>query len=186
MVPLSSLWLPILLSAVFVFIASSIIHMVIGYHRADFKRLPDEDGVMSALRPFALAPGDYMLPAPPGPSGMRDPAFLEKFKKGPVGTFTITKGGVIKMGPQLAQWFVYCLFVSVFAGYIASRGIGPGADYLRVSQLASATAFAAYALGHWQGAIWYKRSVGMTVRNTIDGLIYGFITGGTLGWLWPR
>ena len=186
MVALSSLWLPIVLSAVFVFIASSILHMVLGYHRADFKRFPDEEGVMAALRPFALPPGDYMMPSPAGPNALKDPAFLEKFKKGPVGTFTINKGGSMNMAPQLVQWFLYCLVVSLFAGYLASRAVGPGAEYLRVSQIASSSAFAAYALGHWQGAIWYKRSLGMTIRNTIDGLIYGFITGGTLGWLWPR
>jgi len=33
MVSLAALWLPILLAAVFVFIASSIIHMVLPYHK---------------------------------------------------------------------------------------------------------------------------------------------------------
>ena len=50
MVPLTSLWLPILLSAVVVFAASSIIHMVLPYHRNDFKKLPDEEGFLAALR----------------------------------------------------------------------------------------------------------------------------------------
>jgi len=33
MVPLTSLWAPILLSAVIVFVASSIMHMVLPFHR---------------------------------------------------------------------------------------------------------------------------------------------------------
>ena len=37
MVSLADLWLPILLSAVLVFVASSLIHMVLGWHRHDFK-----------------------------------------------------------------------------------------------------------------------------------------------------
>jgi hypothetical protein len=116
---------------------------------------------------------------------MKNPAFLEKRKKGPVAIFTIMPGGDFGMGPQLAQWFVYCVVVSLFAAYIASRALQPGAEYLRVSQLASCTAFAAYALGQWPQTIWYKKSAAATIRNTIDSLLYAFLTGGTLGWLWP-
>lgn len=185
MVPLSSLWLPILLSAVFVFVASAVIHMVLAYHRHDFKKLSNEDAVMAALRPLAIPPGDYMMPSAGSPKAMKDPAFLEKFSKGPVAVFTILPGGRPTMGPQLIQWFIYCLVVSLFAAYIAGRGVPAGAAYLRVSQLASCTAFVAYGLGQWPQTIWYKKSLAATIRATIDGVIYGFITGGTLGWLWP-
>ncbi len=58
MVPLLSLWLPILIGAAIVFVVSSIIHMVLGYHRNDFTKVADEDKVMDALRPFKIAPGD--------------------------------------------------------------------------------------------------------------------------------
>jgi hypothetical protein len=60
MIPLASLWLPILLSAVFVFVASSIIHMVLGYHASDFVATPDEEGIRVALRD--MPPGDYVVP----------------------------------------------------------------------------------------------------------------------------
>ena len=50
MVSLADLWLPILLSAVLVFVASSLIHMVLGWHRHDFKKFGAEDAVMDALR----------------------------------------------------------------------------------------------------------------------------------------
>ena len=60
--PISSLLLPILLSAAFVFVVSSIIHMLLPYHKGDYKKVPDEAGVMDALRPFNLAPGDYSVP----------------------------------------------------------------------------------------------------------------------------
>ena len=45
MVSISALWLPILLSAVIVFVASSIIHMVLPVHRGDYRKLPEEDRV---------------------------------------------------------------------------------------------------------------------------------------------
>ena len=42
MVGLTSLWLPILLSAIVVFILSSVIHMFLGYHNSDYARLPGD------------------------------------------------------------------------------------------------------------------------------------------------
>src|SRR5262250_3198234 len=91
MVPIMSLWLPIVLSAVVVFIASSIIHMVLPYHRSDYTRLPDEAGVLAALRNLGVGPGDYVFPKPESPKAMKDAAFLEKWKAGPIGMMTIMK-----------------------------------------------------------------------------------------------
>ncbi len=62
MVPLAALWLPIVVSAVIVFVASSIMHMVLPYHKSDYKQLPDEDKVLSALRPLNLQRGLYVFP----------------------------------------------------------------------------------------------------------------------------
>ena len=45
MVSLTALWLPILLSAALVFLASFLIHMVIGYHAADYGRAGPSLGV---------------------------------------------------------------------------------------------------------------------------------------------
>ena len=73
MVPLTDLWLPILLSAVFVFIVSSIVHMVLPHHRTDYAKVPREDDVMAALRPFNIAAGDYLMPRPDSPSAMSSP-----------------------------------------------------------------------------------------------------------------
>jgi hypothetical protein len=186
MVSLTSLWIPILVSAVVVFFASFIVHMVLPFHRADFRKLPAEDEVMDALRRFNLPPGDYMVPKPGSPADMRSKAFLEKLTRGPVFVATIFKSGPLTMGPQLVQWFVFCLVVSLFAGYIASRALAPGAEYLKVSQIASTTAFLGYVMARWADAIWYKRSMGTMIRSTIDGILYGLLTGGVFGWLWPH
>ena len=186
MVPVLSLWLPILLSAVLVFIASSIIHMVLPFHRNDYKSLPDEDGVMDALRKFGISPGDYLFPCVKSPKEMKYPAFIEKRKKGPVGMMTVMEGGEVTMGPQLAQWFVYCVVVGIFAAYVAGRALPVGAHYLAVFRFAGVTAFVGYALALWQNTIWYKRAWATTLRSTIDGLVYGLLTAGVFGWLWPR
>ena len=186
MVPIPSLWLPILLSAVLVFIASSLIHMVLGYHKADYRKLPDEDRVMDALRPFNIPPGDYLMPCPTGAADMKNPAFVEKRTRGPVALMTFMKPGPPKMGSELGLWFVYSLVIAVFAAYVTGRALGPGRPYLEVFRFAGTTTFIAYAAALWQNTIWYKKSVGITLRSNIDGLIYALLTAGTFGWLWPR
>jgi len=186
MVSLPSLWLPIVLSAVLVFIASFILHMVLTYHVADYRKLPAEDDTMEALRKFSLPPGDYMVPNGGGTAAMKDPAFIAKMNKGPVVLMTVMPNGMPAMGGLLAQWFVYCLVVSVIAAYVASRAVGPGADYLQVFRFAGTTAFVAYSLALWQDSIWYRKSWATTARNNFDGLVYGLLTGGAFGWLWPN
>ena len=186
MVPLSDLWLPILLSAVLVFAASNVLHMVLTYHKSDYGAVPKEDEVMAALRAFSIPPGDYMIPKPGSMQEMKSPAFQEKWKRGPVATLTVMRSDHNFMGVTLVQWFVYCLVVSLFAAYITSRAVPSGAPYLEVSRFASTTAFAAYGLALWQHSIWYRRSWSTTLKANVDALIYGFVTGGALGWLWPR
>jgi len=186
MVPLVSLWLPILVSAVIVFIASSIVHMVLGYHASDYKKLPSEDDVMEALRKFDIPPGDYFVPRAGSTKEMKTPAFVEKMRKGPVALMTFMKIGRPGMGAQFVQWFLYCVVVGIFAAYIAGRALPSDAPYRAVFRFAGCTAFVGYALALWQNTIWYKRSWMVTLKSTIDGLVYGLLTGGTFGWLWPR
>ncbi len=186
MVSVTSLWAPVLLSAVIVFVASSLIHMVLRYHRADYRGVPAETEVMEALRRFNIPVGDYMVPHGGGPEAMKDPAFLEKMNKGPVLTMTVMKGGHFTMGPTLAQWFAYCVVVGIFAGYVAGAALPPGARYPEVFRFVGTVAFVGYSLALWQHSIWYKRSWGTTIRSTIDGLLYGMLTAGTFGWLWPK
>jgi hypothetical protein len=186
MVSIASLWLPILLSAVAVFIVSSVIHMFLGYHAADFKRLAAEDEFMAAVQKLDIPAGDYMVPCPTSRGAFKDPAFLEKFKAGPRAMMTVLPGGPITMAPQLVQWFVYCIVIAITAAYITGRALGPGANYLHVFRFAGATAFYGYALAHLQASIWYKKSWGTTLRNIFDGLVYGLVTAGFFGWLWPR
>ncbi len=186
MVSVTSLWLPIILSAVIVFIASSIIHMLLPIHRNDYRKLPDEDGVMDAFRKFSVPPGDYLFPCAGSPKEMTDLSFREKWNRGPVGMMTVMESGPPRMGKSLAIWFLYCLVVGVFAAYVAGRALGPGAHYLKVFRFAGVTAFVGYSLALWQNTIWYKRAWMTTLKANVDGLVYGLLTAGTFGWLWPR
>ena len=185
MVPVLSLWLPIVLSAVAVFLTSFILHMLLRYHNTDWSRLPAEDEVRDALHRHNIPPGNYMTPWGGGPEAMKDPAWLAKYERGPVATLTFMPAGKPSMTRELIQWFIYSLVVSIFAAYIAGRALSPGDDYLDVFRFAGATAFAGYALAGWQETIWYKRKVSTSLKNTFDGLVYALVTAGVFGWLWP-
>jgi len=185
MVPIMSLWLPIFLAAVFVFVLSSIIHMVFTYHQSDFAKLPEEDKVMDDLRKHNIPPGEYAMPRAATTKEMSETAYVEKTKKGPVAMLTVIESGPPKLGMSLVLWFVFSLVVGVFAAYVAGRALGPDAHYLAVFRFAGVTAFIAYTLAGWQNSIWYKRKWSTTIKNTIDGLVYALVTAGTFGWLWP-
>jgi hypothetical protein len=181
MTELNALWLPILLSAVIVFVVSSIIHTVLPWHKSDYARVPNEDKVMDALRPLAIPPGDYMLPRPSSSQEMRSPDFAEKVKKGPVMVLTVMPNRMMPMGKNLALWFLYSAIISLFAAYIAGRALPVGAPYLRVFRFAGTTAFLGYSGALWQMSIWYRRAWSTTIKSTIDGLIYGLLTAGSAG-----
>jgi hypothetical protein len=186
MISLLSLWLPILLSAVIVFVISSIIHMLLPYHRSDWKGMEKQDEVQDALRPFKVPPGDYFLPHCASAKDRESPESKEKFEKGPVMLITVLKNGMPGMASSLVLWFLYSIVVSFFAAYIASRALGAGAhQYLSVFRFVGAAAFGGYSLALLQGSIWYKRSWSATLKSMFDGLIYAAFTAGTFGWLWP-
>jgi len=186
MTELQALWLPILLSSVIVFMVSSVIHMAPLWHKNDYPKLPNEDRITDALRPLAIPPGDYLIPRPSSREDMRSPEFAAKMKQGPVMVFTVIPSGPMSMGKNLVLWFLYSAVVGLFAAYVAGRALPVGAAYLHVFRFAGTTAFVGYAVALWQMSIWYHRAWRLTIKATVDGLIYALLTAGTFGWLWPR
>ncbi len=182
---LAALWLPILLSAVIVFVASSIMHMLLPYHRNDYSQLPAEDKILAVLRAAALKRGLYVFPYCTH-KDMKSPALIEKQKQGPVGLLTIVPSGPPAMPKFLIQWFVYCLLIGFFVAYLTAHTVAPGAHYLAVFRVVGTAAFLAYGLGNLSNGIWKGQKWSVTIKEVIDGLIYGLLTAGTFGWLWPR
>ena len=185
MVSIISLWLSILVSAVFVFIASSIIHMFLPYHRKDFIAVPDEDKVRDALQGFKIPPGNYVMPHAKDNKEMSSPEYIEKVKKGPALFMTVMENKIPNMGISLLLWFIYLIVVGILAAYITGHAVNAGDPYLKVFRFAGATSFIAYTMALWQNSIWYKRSLRNTLLSSLDGLIYSFLTAGVFGWLWP-
>ena len=186
MTGLEALWLPIVLSAVLVFIVSSIIHMAPLWHRNDYPAVPNQEAARSSLRALGLAPGDYMVPRTTDMREMKTPEYQAKLIEGPQVILTVLPNVPWQMGRTLSLWFVYCLVVSLFAAYVAGRALPPGAMYLDAFRFAGTTAFLAYTVGLWQMWIWYGRSMSLTAKATLDGLLYALVTAGVFGWLWPQ
>ena len=186
MVPLTGLWLPILLAAVIVFVGSSILHMVLRYHRGDYRQLPQEETVLTSMRTAGVTRGVYMFPYVPDPKDHKKPEVQEKFRRGPVGILTVIPSGPMNMGKYLGSWFIYCLVVSFFVAYVAGRTLAPGTHYLQVFRVAGTVGFMTYGLSHISNWIWGGQPGSTTAKHVFDGLIYGLLTGGTFGWLWPR
>jgi hypothetical protein len=185
MTDLGSLLLPIIVSAVAVFIASSIIHMGPFWHKRDYPRLPDEDRFRAVVGPLGIPQGEYMVPRCYSNSEMKSAEFQAKVTEGPNMIVTVLPKGPFRMGGTLARWFVYTLLVSLLAGYIAGAALPPGSGYIPVFRFAGATAFIGYAVALWQMSIWWGRSWGMTAKTTLDGLIYALVTAGIFGAMWP-
>lgn len=186
MVPIMSLWIPILLSAVVVFLVSWILHTMLPIHKGDMRSLPSEAEIMAALRKFAIPPGDYMMPHCDSMAAMKSPEHVAKLNQGPVAILTVMKNGPGNMGKSLLQWFLFCVLVSIFAAYVTGRALGPGASYLQVFRFAGAVTFIGHSVAQIPQSIWYQRKWGTTVKHVVDGFVYGLFAAGVFGWLWPK
>jgi hypothetical protein len=172
-------------AAVLVFLASFILHMVIPFHRNDIKKVPQEDEFLAAIRGLNLPAGDYAAPHADSSAAMKDPVFIEKREKGPTVIMTTAPGAPPPMSATLTKWFIYCVVVSLFCAYVASRTLPAGTEYLEVFRIVGTTAFMGYALALLQTWIWWMKDGGATFRSMIDGLAYALLTAGVFGWMWP-
>jgi hypothetical protein len=186
--PLASLIVPILASSVLIFFASFVLWSFLpGWHRADWKHVDKENLIMAAIREAGLGRGQYVFPK----AGSRPPKTwseedARKVKEGPMASIIVYPPGPPRMGKSLGLWFVYLVLVSVVVAYLTSRTVAPGADYLFVFRVAGTSAFLAYSGAVPVNSIWFGHSWSSTFKSIIDGLIYGLLTAGTFGWLWPN
>ena len=184
--PFGSLWIPVVVSSVVVFVLSFLIHMVIKYHRSDYKKLPNEDAVRDALGKGSLAPGVYPVPYCTDGAQMKDPAMQEKYKQGPVAMISVIPNGPPAMGKYLGLWFGFTLLASFLTAYVARHTMMPGADDMQVMRVTSAVAFMAYGMGNITDSIWRGQPWSNTVRSLIDAILYSLGTGAIFCTLWPK
>ena len=185
MVTLGMLWLPIVVAAVLVFVASNIVWMVLPHHKKDTRRLPDEAPALEVLGKQSLTPGIYRFPFAEM-SEMNKPEVAAKFARGPVGLLTVLPSGPMNMGKSMGAWVAYIVVLTVLVACIAERMLPFGAAYLSVFKRVGAVAILAYSAGNVPNAIWWGKPWSNTFREVLDGVAYGLITAGAFGWLWPR
>jgi hypothetical protein len=184
MITLMDLWLPIVLSAIAVFIAGAIAWMALPHHKDDYKKLSTEDAVLASIRANAVPPGQYMFPYCGSPADMKDSETKRRYEAGPHGILTVWPGAP-SMGKNLALNFLFNLGTSVFVGYIASRALPRGAQFLDVFQLAGTTGILGYAFGGIPHGIWMGRKPRSLAMDFMDGTFYGLVTGAVFAALWP-
>jgi hypothetical protein len=177
MVTLTSLWMPILLAAVLSFAAGSVMHLLIGHHRRDFRAIPNEASGLATLTSLGLTPGDYFIPLSAWSQPSTSPI---------TAVMTVMRPGGMKLASCLAQWFIYQLIITILCAYVASRTLPMAAPYLGVFRVIGTVAFMAYSVAYAHDSIWWHRSWGITLRYMFDGLVYALLTAGVFGWLWPR
>lgn len=182
---LVDLWLPILLSAVGVFIASSVIHMLLPVHRGDYGPVPGEESVLAAMREAGVGPGTYMFPGCTSMKQMAEPEMVARFERGPVGYMTVLPNGPHAIGRSLLQWFLLSLGIGVLAAYVGHHALPPGAAGGAVLRIVGTVAIAGYALGAIQDSIWKGVPWRITMKFVVDGVVYGLVTAGCFAWLWP-
>jgi cobalamin synthase len=186
MVSLTQLVLAIVASAVAVFIASSLIHMVFKWHNRDVRGFANEDAVRAAIRASNPEPGQYAVPYCSDMKDMAKPEVQQRYVDGPIGFMMLQRSGMPKLGPMLAKWFVLSLIVAAAAGYLASRTVPAGASFLAVARVVSMATFMAYATGSVSYSIWFGKPWSSTMKDLLDAFIYGLVTACVFGWLWPR
>jgi hypothetical protein len=186
MVGIFSLWLPIVLSAVLVFLVSSVVHMVLRYHRNDYSQASGEANLLEAMRKEGIAPGNYYFPHCASMKEMGSPEMKKKFEQGPVGFLTVLPSGPLKMGKQLTLWFVFSVLVSVVVAYLTGRTVAADAAYLQVFRVAGTVAFVAYAGAEPAMSIWKGQKWSTTAKTMFDGLLYSLVTAGAFAGFWPN
>ncbi len=186
MIQMTELWLPILLSAVFVVIASCLICMVTPLHKGDFKKMPGEEKILAEMRAQGLQPGSYRFPMWQSMKDMGSPQMIAKEKLGPVGVATIIPNGGSNMGMSLLLWFLYCLLVGAITAMAAGPVLPLGAAFKSVFHVTGLAALLGYAMGAIPESIWKGQGWSITFKFVFDGVVYGVITGLTFAWLWPK
>lgn len=183
MVTVVALWLPILLSAAVIFFVSFLVWNVLPWHQNEWSGVPNEEALRGALK--NLPPGQYHVPHCPSRKAMKDPDYQRKIAEGPIFMLTALPKGMPSLPKMLLTWFVWLLVVGIVVAYIAGRTLAPGTDYLEVFRIVGTVTWLAYGAALAQQSIWFGQPWRSFFWQQFDALLYGLLTAGVFGWLWP-
>lgn len=175
------LWMPIVVSAVFVWVFSALVWMVFPWHKSDFSKTTDEEAVRSSLK--GLLPGYYNVPHVIDQNALKDPEVRRKFDEGPLAFITIVPSGLPNMAKNMVLSFAYYLLVGIICAYVVTRTSGADASYLQVFRITGTVAFVSYGFAYFQDSIWFGRPWSISAKSMLDAFLYALLTGGVFGWL---
>ena len=175
-----SLILPIVLSAVALFIASFLSWMVLQLHKQDWVKLAQEEKFIEAARGCDIPPGSYAFPACGCPEEMKSDEFKKKLEAGPHGIMTVF--GPISMGRNLGLTFVYFLVASFCLAYLTTLAVPPGADFMKVFRFVATAGFMTFYSAIVPHAIWFKCRI---VGHLIESVAFAAIIGAIFAAMWP-
>ncbi|MCC6425806.1 MAG: hypothetical protein IT435_03190 [Phycisphaerales bacterium] len=179
-----ALWLPILVSAVAVWIASAIVWMAMPHHKKDYIELPDEKGFTAFLKSQNIPAGVYGFPDCKTPEKRNSPEMKEAWQHGPMGMLYVWKTPM-SMGGKMFATFLVFLCASAGIGYLASIAITGSPEGMHVFRIVATAGTLTYCFSFIPNMIWfgaYRRTI---VANIVDGIAYGVITGLVFMWMWP-
>lgn len=181
MIPLATLWLPVLLSAVAILIASNILWMALPFwHRADYGRLENEKALLDAVS--SAKSGQYL--APYVNWSKLTPEQRAAMEQRPMALTLVRNPAKFNFPGALISWFVYLLVISIFVGYIAAVTLPRGSG--NVFRIVTTAGILAFAFASVSDSIWYGKPWSVTAKVIVDGIIYGLIAGAIFAWLWPH
>jgi hypothetical protein len=178
------LWLPVIVSALAVFVASFVVWTVLPHHKKDMKVLPDEKAWTECLSKLSIPPGIYMWPGCGSSEEMKSEEYKARYAAGPWGSVNIMRAKP-NFGRNLVLVFLVYLVISIFVGYITGLARPAGAESLAVFRVAGAVAVLGYCAGALPGAIFMGKPGRFVLTDFLDSLAYGLLTGLIFGWLWP-
>ena len=144
MVPVLALWRPILLSALFIFVASNIMWMALPFwHAKDYGKLRNEGEALKALE--GEAPGQYVAPCVDWKNAT--PEQKEACQGGPMALLILRGPGGFSFPGALAMYALFCVVMATFVAYLAGLALPPGAAYMQVFRVASTAGVVAFAFG---------------------------------------
>jgi hypothetical protein len=184
------LWLPILVCAVAVFMCSFLVWAILPHHRDDWAKLPNEDAVRDDLKARGIEPGTYVFPKM-DKSSCNTPEGKAAWERAPAGVMTVfTKPN---MGANMAGTFVVMLIAAVLTGYLAWHVMGRDPVYAATHykdfadrfQIVGSIGILTWCFSSLPNMIWFQAGKRSMVNGTVDGVLYGVVTGAVFSWLWP-
>jgi hypothetical protein len=173
---LTSLMLPIALSAVAVFFVSALSWMVAGIHAGDWRKLPNEEPFLAGAKASNPPVGAYMFP---GVANHKDAQAPDK--AGPRGVVTFFPE--VNMGRNLALTFAYFLAATFCLAYLATLALPPGAGFMKVFRFVATAGLMTHFAAIVPHAVWFRCRIGSAL---VDSIAFAATTAAIFAALWPK